>query len=145
MNTMRIHTVAVLVCLGILSGCGKPEPGFPGIVQSHVDTYRSGTGGSCDLLRNNNDARMLSGFHYGSGKKTDWKSEIGWKLIGQRGDSDVYQFVWVFSPVGGASATSNRDVEYNGKESVVVFQNDSEIVSIEPGSMPLPQDSKQSH
>lgn len=139
---MRFHTVAVFVCLGVLAGCGKPEPRFPGIVQSHVDTYRSGTGGTCDLLKNEWSG---DGFHYGDGKKTDWKSKISWKLTAHRGNSDVYQFKWEFSPVAGVPVTSNKEVEYNGKESVVIFQNDSEIVSIEPGSMPLPKTSKEDH
>ena len=142
MRKTRLHALSVLLCLGFVAGCGKPEPRFSGIVQSHADTYRSGTGGSCDLLKNE---RFGGGFHYADGKKTDWKSEIGWKLIAHRGNSDVYQFSWVFSPVGGVSITRNKEVEYDGKESVIVFQNDSEVVSIEPGSIKSSQDSKQNH
>ena len=132
MHKTRLSALFVLFCLGFAAGCGKPEPRFSGIVQTHADTYRSGTGGKCDLLK---DGQIGGGFHYGDGKKTDWTAETHWKLIAHRGNNDVYQFSWVFSPVGGVSATSSKEVEYNGKESVIVFQNDSEVVSIKPGSV----------
>jgi hypothetical protein len=143
MKSRRVHTVAVLLCLGFLSGCGAtaPQPRAAGIVTSHVDTYRSGTGGSADLVR---DQQLVGGFHYGDAKKTDWKSEIHWRLVGHRGESDVYQLTWVFSPVGAAPVSSTKEVEYDGKTPVIVFQNDSETVSIEPGSIPLPQKSQES-
>jgi hypothetical protein len=141
-NGMRILTVVVVLCFGLLSGCDKtaPRPRFAGLVVSHVDTYRSGTGPSSDLVREKN---MDGGFHYGDVKKTDWKSEIHWELIGYHGESDVYRFKRVFRPVGGAALSSEMKVEYDGKKPVIVFQNDSETVSIELGSIPLPENSQQ--
>jgi hypothetical protein len=143
MRKTTFRAMPAFLWLCIVVGCGKTEPRFPGIVQSHTDTYRSGTGGSTNLI--GGLEQMGSGFHYGDAKKTDWKSEIRWKLVAPHGNSDVYEFSWLFSPVGGTSSTSNKEVEYNGKESVIVFQNGSEVVSIEPGSIPLPQDSGKGH
>jgi hypothetical protein len=138
MNGMRIHSLGVLLCLGFVFGCEKAptQPRVAGIVRSHVDTYLSSTGTSSDLVRDNH---MVGGFHYGDGKKPDWKSTIRWELTGHRGESDVYQFKWEFSPVGGNPVSSEREVEYDGKKPVIVFQNGSETVSIEPGSIPLPR------
>jgi hypothetical protein len=135
MSKISMRPVAILLCLGFLSGCGAEasQPRTAGIVRSHVDAYRSGTGSSSDLVHGK---QMASGFHYGDGKKTDWNSEIHWSLIGHQSDRDVYRFTWLFAPSGVSLIAQNRDVAYDGRESVIVFQNDSETVSIEPGSMP---------
>jgi hypothetical protein len=97
-----------------------------------VDTFGSGTGSSADLVR---EKQMTSGFHYGDGKKMDWKSEIHWILIRHQREGDEYRFTWVFNPVGGISASKEANVVYDGKKPMIVFQNDSETVSIEPGSI----------
>jgi hypothetical protein len=143
MRKTRLCALPTLLCLFFVAGCGKAEPRFAGIVQSHTDTYRSGTGATTNLV--GGLQQVASGFHYGDGKKTDWKSEIHWRLIARRGDSDVYEFSWLFSPAGGTASANKKEVEYNGKESVIVFKNDSEIVSIEPGSIPLPQNPDKGH
>jgi hypothetical protein len=142
MNRIIVHAVVFLALVGLLSACSKtvPRSRIAGIVQSHVNAYRSGTGTSADLVRGN---QIAGGFHYGDAKKADWKSEVHWAFTGHRGENDVYQFKWVFSPVGGQPVSSEREVEYDGKKPVILFQNESETISIEPGSVPLTQNSQQ--
>ena len=142
MNRTRAHMGITILCFALLHGCTKTEPlaRVDGIVRSHVDSYQSGTGGSMDLVRAN---QMTSGFDYGDPEKTDWKSDIQWELIDHRGESDVYQFKWTFSPSTGAGVSRTQEVEYDGTKGVIVFQNEWQTVSIEPGSIPLPKNSQQ--
>jgi len=138
MNRTRAHMGIAILCFGLLSGCSKTEPlaRVDGIVRSHVDSYQSGTGSDSDLIRYN---QMASGFDYGDPEKTDWKSNIQWELTDHRGESDVYQFKWSFSPSSGAAVSGAKEVEYNGAKSVIVFENEWQTISIEPGSIPLPK------
>ena len=138
MNRTRTLMGISILCFGLLSGCSKTEPlaRVDGIVRSHVASYQSGTGGDIDLIRSN---QMASGFDYGDPDKTDWKSNIQWELTDHRGESDVYQFKWTFSPSSGAAVSGAKEVEYNGAKSVIVFQNEWQALSIEPGSIPLPK------
>ncbi len=119
------------------------KPRFDGIVTTHVDKYRSGTGSSTDLILGR---QMRTGFDYpdSNKKKTDWTSEIHWELTGHRGDSDVYRFRLVYTspPDTGAPVSKTKEIEYDGKAPVVVFEHGQETVSIEPGSMPLPSNRK---
>ena len=144
MNRTRIHMGIAILCFGLLHGCSKTEPlaRVDGIVRSHVDSYQSGRGGSTDLVRNN---QMTSGFDYGDPEKTDWKSDIQWELIDHRGGSDVYQFKWTFLPSNGAAVSGAKEVEYDGAKSVIVFENEWQTISIEPGSIPLPKIPEDSH
>ena len=141
MNRKAISAIAMLVLFGLLAACSRtvPQSRIDGIVQSHVDTYRSGTGTSADLVRG---SQVACGFHYGNGKKADWKSEIHWTFAGHRDKADVYQFKWAFSLVGGQPVLLQKEVAYDGTKAVILFQNESETVSIEPGSLPLKQDSQ---
>jgi hypothetical protein len=126
----------------LFHGCTKTEPlaRIDGIVRSHVDTYLSGTGVSADLVRSN---QMNSGFEYGDAEKTDWKSNIQWELIDHHDKNDLYRFKWIFSASGGTTVSNIKTVEYDGKKSVIVFQNEYEVISIEPGSVPLPKNAQQ--
>jgi hypothetical protein len=126
----------------LFHGCTKTEPlaRVDGIVRSHVDTYPSGTGVSADLVRNN---QMNSGFDYDDADKTSWKSNIQWELIDHHDKNDLYRFKWTFSPSGGTTVSNIKTVEYDGKKSVIVFQNEYEVISIEPGSVPLPKNAQQ--
>ena len=141
MNKLQIYTSIIICCIAFCFGCRKsqPTPRFHGIVRSHVDTYQSGTGTSADLVRGNQSG---SGFDYGDTGKTDWKSQIRWELVAQKGPSDVYEFNWTFSPSGGTTVSESRRVEYDGKKSVIVFQNEYEVIAIEPGSIPLQKNSQ---
>jgi beta-lactamase regulating signal transducer with metallopeptidase domain len=125
------------------AGATLLKPRFHGVVTGHVDTYQSGTGTSADLIRGK---QMVCGFHYGDAKKTDWTSEIYWELIGHHDKSDMYRFRLVYtSPTGnGVPVSTTKEVQYDGKTSVIVFRNGSETVSIEPGSIPLNPGGKRS-
>lgn len=143
-NRTRVHMGIAILCFSLLYGCTKTEPlaRVDGIVRSHVDSYQSGTGGSTDLVRDN---QMNSGFDYGDPEKTDWKSDIQWELTDHRGESDVYQFKWTFLPSNGAAVSGVKEVEYDGARSVIVFENEWQTISIEPGSIPLPKMPEDSH
>jgi len=142
MNNIRLCIGISILSLSLLQACTKSESfaRVDGIVRSHVGTYQSRTGGSTDLVRGN---QMNSGFDYGDVEKVDWKSGIEWELTGRSGESDVYQFKWSFSPSGGTTGSTNKTVQYDGKNSVIVFQNEYQVISIEPGSIQLPKNSQQ--
>lgn len=120
--------------LVLVGGCGRTEDGprFGGRIVSHVDTYGSGTGSESNLDR---EGSLTSGFDYGDASKPDWTSEITWRFVGHDGDSDVYRFDWTFRPKGGAGISDTKEVSFDGTESVRVFGNQWQIVSIEPGAM----------
>ena len=142
MRKIRVTVGICIFSLSLLQACTGSESftRVDGIVKSHVDAYQLGTGGSTDLVRGN---QMVSGFDYGDVGRMDWKSVIEWELTGHSGESDVYQFKWSFSPSGGTTASTNKTVRYDGKSSVIVFQNEQEVISIEPGSIPLTKNSEQ--
>ncbi len=121
----------VMLGLVVLGGCGETEDGprFGGRVVSHVDSYGSGTGGEAELDR---EGSMSSGFEYGDAPKPEWTSEITWRFLGHDGDSDVYRLDWTFRPKGGAGVSDTKEVSFDGAESVRVFANPWQIVSIEP-------------
>jgi hypothetical protein len=127
-----------LVGVAFAVGCNnEPKAArYPGVVVSHVDRYGSGTGGEANLLAS--DQSMGSGFNYGLPDKADWTSSIKWRLVGQRGDSDVYEFKWEFLPASGNKTVKNRNIEktrnieYNGRTSIIVFENAQQVVSVEP-------------
>jgi hypothetical protein len=129
-----ITSTALTLALAILSGCGKMElaPRHQGRVVSHVDTYGSGTGGESMLTRNGS---MTSGFNYGNQAKPDWTSDITWQFARQQGQADVYEAKWTFRPKIGAGATQVVEVPFDGMKSAMVFSNQWQIVSIEPGMM----------
>ncbi|MCK5851133.1 MAG: hypothetical protein KAH23_09480 [Kiritimatiellae bacterium] len=143
MNGIRTYGGIALLCFGLLCGCSRPEPSarVPGIVRWHADTYPSGTGGSADLVRG---SQMRSGRDYADAEKTDWTSDIQWELVNHRGKRDVYRFTCIFSPSSGTSVSRTEEVEYDGARSVIVFQNEWQTISIEPGSIPLPENSQPS-
>ena len=147
----HVHMLLSMVVIGLvfcLSGCGKARrvPRFDGIVKSHVDSYQSGTGQEFDLVRGTTttDDRYKAGFNYGDPQKPDWTSTIHWEMKGQRGKKDLYEFEWAFSLSGGKPVVTTKDVEYGGTESVIVFQNEWQTISIEQGSIPLPKNSQPS-
>jgi len=113
---------------------GANGPRFGGIVRSHVDSYRSGIGVSSDLIRS---SRMSGGFEFNDQKKKDWKSVVTWAFVDRDKKSDVYEFHWRFSLVNGALVEDQSTVLYNGEKSVIIFENEYEVISIEPGSIPL--------
>ncbi len=121
-----------MVGLVVLGGCGEGEDGprFWGRVVSHVDVYGSGTGGEAKL---DEEGSMRSGFEYGDTPKADWTSEITWRFVGRDGDSDVYRLDWTFRPENGTSVSDTKEVSFDGAESVKVFGNQWQVVSIEPG------------
>ncbi|MCE9613832.1 MAG: hypothetical protein K8T26_06115 [Lentisphaerae bacterium] len=116
----------------ILSGCAKKDltPRFAGRIVSHVDTYGSGTGGQSELKP---DGSMRSGFKYGDPAKPDWTSDIKWRLIRQRGEADLYRVEWTFTLRNTAGNTKAAEVPFDGRKSVLVFSNQWQVVSIEPG------------
>jgi hypothetical protein len=138
MNKMTAYGGIALLSFSLFCGCTKPGPSarVAGIVRWHADTYPSGTGGSADLVRGN---QMRSGRDYDDAAKTDWKSDIHWELTDHRGKSDVYRFRCTFSASTGSAVSHTKEVEYDGTESVIAFQNEWQTISIEPGSIPLPK------
>jgi len=112
------------------------EARVDGIVKVHVDEYQSGTGSSADLVRAN---QMVGGFNYKDAAKKDWEIALSWKLIGHKGESDVYLFKWGPASPKGGSVSDSKTVLYDGKQSSVVFQDEYKVISIEPGSIPLPE------
>ncbi len=147
MNRAHMRVGLPILCIGLLFGCGRAErlPRFDGIVKSHVDRYQSGTGHEFDLVRGS-----TTGGHYkadrdhGDPVKVNWTSTIHWRLRGHKGKRDAYQFKWSFSLSGGTPVVSTKNVEYDGTKSVIVFQNEWQTISIEPGSIPLSEDSQPS-
>jgi hypothetical protein len=85
---------------------------------------------------------MDSGFDYGDMEKVDWKSVIEWELTSHSGESNVYQFKWSFYPSEETTTSTNRTVRYDGRSSVMVFRNEYEVISLEPGSIPLTRNSQ---
>jgi hypothetical protein len=123
-----------LLGLVLVGGCGETEEGprFGGRVVSHVDTYGSGTGSDAELGM---EGSMSSGFEYGGASKPDWTSDIKWRFVGRDGDSDVYRLDWTFRPKGGTGVSDTKEVSFDGAESVKVFGNQWQVISLEPGAM----------
>jgi len=132
MNAM-LPTLAMLG-LVVLAGCGKTEdtPRFPGRIVSHVDTYGSGTGSESNLDR---EGSLTSGFEYGDSSKPDWTSDIKWCFLRRDGASDVYRLDWTFRPKSGTGVSDTQEVFFDGEESVRIFGNEWQVVSIEPGAI----------
>jgi hypothetical protein len=107
-----------------------------GIVRIHVDEYQSGTGSSADLVRDN---QMGGGFDYRDTKKSDWRMSVEWRWIARLGGSDLYRFKWCSALEEEEGVSVSRMIRYNGKQSVIVLQDANKVISIEPGSIPLPQ------
>ena len=124
----------VMLWLVLVGGCGERGGGarFGGRVVSHVDGYGSGTGGEAAL---DEDGTLKSGFEYGDAAKADWTAEVKWRFVGRDGDSDVYRFDWTFRPKSGGAVSDTKEVAFDGTESVRVFSNQWQVVSIEPGVM----------
>ena len=147
MNRKPMRVGLSILCVGVLFGCGKAEPlpRLDGIVTSHADGYQSGTGHEFDLVRGNTSGGLYeAGRDYGDPEKVNWTSTIHWELKERRGKNDVYQFSWSFSPSGGAAQSQVKTVEYGGTKSVIVFQNEWQTISIEPGSIPLSENAQPS-
>jgi hypothetical protein len=124
----------VMVGLVLVGGCGETDSGprFGGRVVSHVDTYGSGTGSEAQL---DEEGTLSSGFEYGDATKPDWTSEINWRFLRQDGDEDVYRIDWTFRMKDGAGASNMKEVSFDGQESVKVFANHWQVVSIEPAAV----------
>lgn len=132
MKTMSI--VGVVFGLALLAGCARSDvgPRFAGTVVSHVDTYGSGTGTQSVLGR---EGSMRGGFDSGDSSKLDWTSNVTWRFLRRDGTNDVYTVEWAFRPKGGASDTKAKEVSFDGAQAVRVFENQWEVISIEPGSI----------
>jgi len=123
----------VMLGLVVLAGCGKTDgPRFGGRVVSHVDAYGSGTGGEANLGA---EGSMNSGFEYGNASKADWTSQVKWRFVSRDGAHDVYRLDWTFRLAAGASVSDTKKVTFDGVESVKVFSNEWQVVSIEPGAI----------
>ena len=135
---MRCMSIAcVTLSLAVLSGCGKTDftPRFAGRIVSHVDAYGSGTGGETALKR---EGSMRSGYQYGDPARSDWTrsdwtSDIKWQLIGQKGEADLYRVEWRFAFRNTAGSTRVGEVPFDGMKPAIVFSNQWQTVSIEPG------------
>ncbi len=127
-------TLGTLLGLVVLTGCGSAEigPRFQGRIVSRVDTYGSGTGNESILHR---EGSMTSGFEYGDSSKPDWTSDIKWSFLRRDGRSDVYRVAWTFRPKSGAGGTKAKEVSFDGTQSVTVFSNQWEVISVEPEKM----------
>lgn len=136
MKTVGMNFLAVLVILSVAAGCSKTlvAPRFAGRVVSHVDAYGSGTGGESALSA---DGSMASGFDYGNPAKHDWTSDIKWAFLRQDGGTDVYRIEWTFRPTNGTTGTKTKEVSFDGTNSVKVFENQWQVISIEPAPMKM--------
>ena len=128
------YIVGAVFCLALLAGCAKSDDGprFAGTVVSHVDTYGSGTGTQSVLGR---EGSLRGGFDYGDSSKGDWTSDVTWRFLRREGTQDVYTVEWTFRPKGGSSDTRAKEVSFNGTQAVRVFDNQWQVISIEPGSI----------
>jgi len=133
MRELASRRFRLVMVLGpvLLGGCGETGggPQFGGRVVSHVDTYGSGTGSEAKL---DEEGSLSCGFEYGDASKPDWTSEIRWRFLRQDGDNDVHRIDWTFRMKDGAGVSNSKDVSFDGKESVKVFANQWQVVSIEP-------------
>lgn len=129
-----VATIFGLLAIVFGAGCGKTAaiPRFAGRVVSHVDEYGSGTGGECALSA---DGSRISGFDYGDPSKPDWTSDIKWCFLRQDGGTDVYRVEWTFRPTNGTTGTKTKEVPFDGTNPVRVFENQWQVVSIEPGPL----------
>ena len=135
MTMMKVMLpIWAMLGLMLLAGCGKTEngPRFPGRIVSHVDAYGSGTGSESNLDR---EGSMTCGFEYGDSSKPAWTSDIKWCFLRRNGGSDVYRLDWTFRPKSGKGVSDTKEVSFGGKESVRVFGNQWQVVSIEPGAI----------
>ena len=142
-----MYKAIAVLGFALLAGCGKLDggPRFVGTVVSYVDTYGSGTSNRAVLRR---EGSMKSGFNYGDLYKGDsskvaWTSRIAWRFLRRDGANDVYRVEWIFRPKGGSSDTKAKEVSFDGVKAVRVFDNQWEVISIEPGPIPthsLPPD-----
>jgi len=132
MNAMSI--VGLMFGLALVAGCAKSDvgPRFAGTVVSHVDTYGSGTGTQSVLGR---EGSMRGGFDYGDSSKVDWTSDVTWRFLRCDDKNDVYTVEWTFRPKRGASVTKTKEVSFDGTQAVRVFENQWQVISIEPGSI----------
>jgi hypothetical protein len=126
--------VDVVFVLALLAGCAKSDvgPRFAGRVVCHVDAYGSGTGNQSVLGR---AGSMRSGFDYGDSFKVDWTSDVTWRFLRSDDTNDVYTVEWTFRPKGGASNTKAKEVSFDGTQAVRVFENQWQVISIEPDSI----------
>jgi len=127
-----VYVVGAAFGLALLAGCSKSDSGprFAGTVVSYVDTYGSGTGTQSVLQR---EGSMRSGFDYGDPSKVDWTSDVTWRFLRRDGTSDVYRVKWTFRSKGASSDTKAKEVSFDGTETVRVFDNQWQVISIEPG------------
>lgn len=139
-KALRLVSVGIFVLLLVGGGClfwkNAFETRAEGIVRIHVDEYQSGTGSSTDLVRGN---QLVGGFGSRDTKKPDWRVSVEWKWIARLGGSDLYCFKWHSALEEKRGVSVSRMIRYNGKQSVIVLQDTNKVISIEPGSIPLPQ------
>jgi hypothetical protein len=135
----RCKVIAVFG-LAFLAGCGKLDggPRFVGTVVSHVDTYGSGKSNRAVLRR---EGSLRSGSNYGDLYKSDsskvtWTSRIAWRFLRRDGANDVYRVERIFRPKGGSIDTRVKEVSFDGVKTVRVFDDQWEVISIEPGPIP---------
>mgnify|MGYP006301681293 CR=1 FL=1 len=134
MTRTGMNTVVALAIVLVAAGCSKAPvlPRFQGKIVSHVDQYGSGTGGESALSA---EGSMISGFNYGAPTKPDWTSDIKWSFLRRDGGIDVYQIEWTFRPKSGTGETETKEVAFDGTDSVRVFKNEWQVISIEPDPM----------
>ncbi len=78
---------------------------------------------------------MRGGFDYGDSSKDDWTSDVTWRFLHRDGTNDIYRVEWTFHPKGGASDTKAKEAFYDGTQAVRVFDNQWQVIAIEPGSI----------
>jgi hypothetical protein len=134
MTKTGMNIVAPLAVVLVAAGCSKvpARPRFEGRIVSHVDEYGSGTGGESALSA---DGSMISGFDYGDPAGPDWTSDIKWRFLRRDGSRDVYRVGWTFRPKGGSVGTKTKEAAFDGMDTVRVFENQWQVISIEPGPM----------
>ena len=117
-----IPRVAILVATMIVMAPGmradSPETGprIKAVLSCYMGKLNSGS--KCTVTFYQPDGKL-----HQSGKLTcGWSgriSEIEWKFVRRRGDNDVYRITRTFPVDTAETATTSKDVEFDGKQTTV--------------------------
>ena len=143
MNMARAYLGIIILCVFLICGCSQPEP-IPrhnGLVRiGDVDRYPSGSSAEGFLIGSNQMRTSMPSDIKNpekTGWRSNWESDLQWELVDHHGENDVYRFQLDFTSHGeevGQNSSRTAKVEYDGRDSVIIFRNECIVVSIEPGT-----------
>jgi hypothetical protein len=124
-RTILLATIFFMAS-AIRADAPEPEPRFKAVITCHNGKLNSGS-----LCRAYN--YQPDGKSHGAGKITcGWLgsvSEIEWKLVRRQGEKDVYRFTRRFPIDAAETATTSKDVEFEGKQ-VTIFEDNFQCIVI---------------